>query len=164
MIYFLLSLIPIIVLTYLKSRKSIHMMQQNYYDESNRYLLWIFKNLKKVFIGPEICFALICLFINIDYKITCLVFALLSLAILFRYITIKEQVKKPLVVTPRVKRMFITEFIIYVLIIVAWLVNFNKINVAMIYLHLSLLTYLSTFFVYGVEIDCPSAVAFIVKL
>ena len=39
MLNFLLSLIPLVYLTYIKSKKSIHMLQQNYYDESNRYLL-----------------------------------------------------------------------------------------------------------------------------
>lgn len=51
MLYFLLSLIPLLFLTIIKSKKSIHMLQQNYYDESNRYLLWIKNNLRKVFLS-----------------------------------------------------------------------------------------------------------------
>lgn len=47
--YFILSLIPLFILIYLKSRKSMHMLQQNYYDESKRYFFWIIKNLKKSF-------------------------------------------------------------------------------------------------------------------
>ena len=27
-----------------KSKKSLHMLQQNLYNENNRYLKWIFKN------------------------------------------------------------------------------------------------------------------------
>ena len=145
MLYFILSLFPLLLLTYLKSRKSIHMMQQNYYDESNRYLIWITKNLKKVFIGPELCFALMCLCIHIEYSLSVVIFTLLSLAILFKYTTIKEQVKKPLVITARVKRMLVTESIIYAIIVISWLLYFNKENVVIIYLHLSLLTYLNYF-------------------
>ena len=54
MLYFLLSLIPLVYLIYSKSKKSMHMLQQNYYDESNRYLLWIKNNLFKVFVSADI--------------------------------------------------------------------------------------------------------------
>ena len=59
MLYFLLSLIPLVYLIYSKSKKSMHMLQQNYYDESNRYLLWIKNNLFKVFVSADIMLFLI---------------------------------------------------------------------------------------------------------
>ena len=145
MLYFLLSLIPLGLLTYLKSRRSIHMMQQNYYDESNRYLLWITNNEKKVFLSPDICFALMFLCLNVDQRISMIIFTFLSLAILYKYTTIKEQVKKPLVVTARVKRMFITEAILYALIIGSWLIYWQETKVTTIYIYLAILTYLNYF-------------------
>ena len=35
MLYFILSQVPLVYLTIIKSKKSIHMLQQNYYDESH---------------------------------------------------------------------------------------------------------------------------------
>ena len=48
--YFILSLIPYFWYVIYKARKSMHMLQQNWYDKSYRYLRWMFKNLKKVFL------------------------------------------------------------------------------------------------------------------
>ena len=31
----------------LRSKKSLHMLQQNFYNNSNRYIKWIFNNLEK---------------------------------------------------------------------------------------------------------------------
>ena len=45
---FLLTLLPYFLFVAYKSKKSLHMLQQNYYDESRRYFLWILKNPKKV--------------------------------------------------------------------------------------------------------------------
>ena len=59
MLYFILSQVPLVYLTIIKSKKSIHMLQQNYYDESNRYLLWIKANLKKVFLSFDLVLFLI---------------------------------------------------------------------------------------------------------
>ena len=144
--YFLLSLIPLAILTYLKSKKSLHMMQQNYYDESHRYLIWITKNLRKVFISPDLCFALIALLTFVkDDSIIMLCFAVLTALILWKYSRIKEQVKKPLVITARVKRMFVTEIIIYIVITVAWLIDFKNKNIVYVYLYYGLLTYLNYF-------------------
>ena len=50
--YFLLSI---------KTRKSIHMLQQNLYNENNRYLKWVIKN-KDDFISFEICGILLIFF------------------------------------------------------------------------------------------------------
>lgn len=146
MVYFLLTLIPIGILTYLKSRKSLHMMQQNYYDESHRYLIWITKNLKKVFFTPDICYALVCLgLLYNNVMVSMILFTLLSLLILFKYSKMKEQVKKPLVVTARVKRMFVTEIIIYAIVTISWLIDFNSKNIIHIYLYYGVMTYLNYF-------------------
>lgn len=145
MIYFILSLIPLGILTYLKSRKSLHMMQQNYYDESNRYLLWILKNPKKIFFTPDICFLLMFLCLKFNKYLSMAIFVILTLLILFKYTRIKEQVKKPLVVTMRVKRMFVTEAILYLIIIGLILFKYSSDYIMLYYLYFSLLTYLNYF-------------------
>ena len=49
LIKFLISLIITIPYIFLKSKKSLHMLQQNWYNEGNRYVKWINNNKKKVF-------------------------------------------------------------------------------------------------------------------
>ena len=64
--YFILSLVPLFILIFFKSKKSMHMLQQNYYDESKRYFFWIIKNLKKVFLTCDIflLLSIVCLLLN----------------------------------------------------------------------------------------------------
>ena len=69
MLYFLLSLIPLGYFIYSKSKKSMHMLQQNYYDESNRYLLWIKNNLFKVFVSADIMLFLITIALSPYFEI-----------------------------------------------------------------------------------------------
>ena len=106
--YFILSLIPLFILTFFKSKKAMHMLQQNYYDESKRYFLWITKNLKKVFLTVDILLfaSIICLFVN--ETVSYIFFASFSFFLAIIYNSKKEQVKKPLVVTARIKRLFTT--------------------------------------------------------
>ena len=49
LIKFLISLLVIVPYVFFKSKKSLHMLQQNWYNEGNRYLKWIKNNLKIVF-------------------------------------------------------------------------------------------------------------------
>ena len=43
-----ISIIIVIYNLYI-SKRSIHMLQQNMYNENNRYFKWIFKNIKETF-------------------------------------------------------------------------------------------------------------------
>ena len=110
--YFGISIALFLIFTIYKSKKAMHMLQQNYYDESNRYLFWMFKNLKKVFFNSDILYLLllILLFINIDTNIVIIIYSLLTLFIFISYRNNvrKEQSKKPLVVTSRIKRLLFT--------------------------------------------------------
>ena len=49
-IKFLISLIVVYVYTFFKTKKNIHILQQNWYNEGNRYIKWIAKNLKTNFL------------------------------------------------------------------------------------------------------------------
>ena len=156
MTYFMFSLLPVIYLTIIKSKKSIHMLQQNYYDESNRYLLWIKNNMSKVFLNYDLLLFIILIGFLLDYKITSIIFALLSILVIIEIKTIKEQVKKPLVITARVKRMFITELVIYLLILLPIIITFNVKSITSYYLIISIVTYLNSFIMWLVnKINIP---------
>ena len=156
MTYFMFSLLPLIYLTIIKSKKSIHMLQQNYYDESNRYLLWIKNNMSKVFLNYDLLLFIILIGFLLDYKITSIIFALLSILVIIEIKTIKEQVKKPLVITARVKRMFITELVIYLLILLPIIITFNVKSITSYYLIISIVTYLNSFIMWLVnKINIP---------
>ena len=127
MLYFILSLIPLVYLTIIKSKKSIHMLQQNYYDESNRYLLWIKANLKKVFLNFDLVLFLIVIGFILNDFITMILFSLLTIFSIIEIKRIKEQVKKPLVITSRVKRMIITEIVLYAIILLIMILSFKSI-------------------------------------
>ena len=58
LIKFIVSLLPLMVYMYLKTKKSFHMLQQNWYNDGNRYIKWINKNLKKIFLNIELLFIL----------------------------------------------------------------------------------------------------------
>ena len=151
MLYFILSLIPLVYLTIIKSKKSIHMLQQNYYDESNRYLLWIKANLKKVFLSWDLILFLIVIGFVLNSYITMILFSLLTILAIIEIKRIKEQVKKPLVITARVKRMFITEFVLYSIILLVMILLFNEHNITIYYLILSVITYLNHFMMWLVN-------------
>ena len=143
--YFIISLLPLIILTFLKSKKSIHMLQQNYYDESKRYFFWITKNLKKVFLTVDIFLFIIAICFITNEVATYIFFASLSFFLMVLYNNKKEQVKKPLVVTARVKRLFTTLTILYGILLTIIVITYNKNYLIYYYLILSLLTYLNYF-------------------
>ncbi len=149
--YFGISIALFLIFTIYKSKKAMHMLQQNYYDESNRYLFWMFKNLKKVFFNSDILYLLllILLLINIDTNIVIIIYSLLTLFIFISYRNNvrKEQSKKPLVVTSRIKRLLFTEMLLYLIVISVMLFNYNDKYIIYYYLIVSLMTYLSYFMV-----------------
>ena len=112
--YFILSLIPLFILTFFKSKKAMHMLQQNYYDESKRYFLWITKNLKKIFLTVDILLftSIICLFVN--ETVSYIFFASFSFFLAIIYNSKKEQVKKPLVVILTLKSLLAKSIILLI--------------------------------------------------
>lgn len=105
-----------------RSMESLHMLQQNLYNENNRYLKWVKKNYKKVFVLWDflpLVFFITLFFVN-DSSIVD--FALVASSMVYGFGVYGEyrrnrenQNKIPLKVTARIKRLFITIFIIYVL-------------------------------------------------
>jgi len=111
-----ISLLPIIFYIIIRTKKALHMLQQNWYNDGNRYIKWVFNNLKKAFNGKELLILLVLLFgYTLNKVIIIIIISILYLIIgVLYYKTIKkEQSKKPLVITKRIKRLIITILFIY---------------------------------------------------
>ena len=112
-----------------KGRKSLHMLQQNLYNENNRYLKWIKNNLVRPFINLDvISLGLIIVAAIINNSISD-VLVIIGLIIYFidsyRLVTLdrNEQVKKPLVITARMKRLLVTIIILYLIPVVILIID-----------------------------------------
>ena len=142
---FLLTLLPYLLFIAYKSKKSLHMLQQNYYDESNRYFLWILKNPKKVWLEVDFVFPLLAILFLVSKDISLVIFLGFYLVLTYIYMikVRKEQVKKPLVVTARVKRLMITIFLIYVAIIAPMAILYIDEMIVVNYLFLGFVGYLN---------------------
>ena len=133
----------------LRTKKSIHMLQQNFYNSSNRYWHWIFKNKTKSFLTLDILFY-IPLFIGIliNQIIICYII-FYTIVLIYYYLQMKKEVVKiKLKITPRVKRMVITFSIIYIGI----LLLSNYINIIYAGIIIGLFATLNNFIIYLVNI------------
>ena len=141
--YFLFSLIVYFILIAIKSKKSIHMLQQNYYNESNRYVLWVFKNLKKVLINFDIIVFLSIFVFLFEFDVSILYASVVGAfaCILYYGYNRKEQTKKPLVLTSRVKRLCFTILLIYLAIFFGISYTFTEDKLWFYYLLVSLSIY-----------------------
>ena len=139
---FLTSLLIVLIYLVIKSKKAMHMLQQNLYNENNRYLKWINKNKKTVFLHYDFFFLVIAIFnVILENKFVLLVSLLILIydAYLIRKIAKTEQVKKPLVITARVKRLIVTTSILYLIPISLMFINNSLIYTA--FMILGLMTY-----------------------
>lgn len=146
-----------------RSVEAMHMLQQNLYNENNRYLKWVFRNYTKAFsiidFLPIILFLLV--YIVDDKHILDLVLIgsmfIYLFGIINEYKKNKEnQNKLPLKATGRIKRLFITYVLIYGVAIYFTIITKDE---AILPLLLILLSLLLGFVYYIVElanvIDTP---------
>ena len=115
----MILLVYIFVIPYLfiLTKHNLHVFQQNFYNENNRYLKWGIKNIKEVLNIYDILL-LILNIINkfIKNKYLMLINILYLVLYIYKYNNLKkEQVKIPLKITSRIKRLLFTIFIIYLL-------------------------------------------------
>ncbi len=115
MIYILL--LVSIIYFFVKNKKALHMLQQNLYNENNRYIKWMRKNKKEAIFCYDIINALllfIAFFVNHSIFTTCifvlvtLIYIVLLITLLGDYQREKKQIKHDLVVTARIKRLLVT--------------------------------------------------------
>lgn len=151
MIYFIISLIAISIYIVCDLKKSFHMLQQNWYNDGNRYLKWIDNNSKFIFLWFDLIYILLFIVgIYLDSTILSIIFTIYYLVISYLLIKRqkKEQVKKPLDFTSRIKRMCITITIFYLIPVLYMLLNFDENLVAIYYLILGTLIYFNYHIVY----------------
>ncbi len=102
----------------MRMKKSMHMLQQNFYNDSNRYIKWIFKNKNKSFLTYDLLFVPV-LVIGYCFEQTYLLMAIFYFVMCFIYYqnNKKESVKIRLKVTTRIKRMLVTFFLLTFLVL-----------------------------------------------
>ena len=134
-----------------KVKTALQMLQQNFYNESNRYVRWTFKNIYKSYITFDLL-ALILIIIPLFIKNNAFCYSIF-LILYFIIFAInhnqkkKEQVKKPLKVTFRIKRLLFTMFLFYVIVFYLYFIVLNQ-NTAFLFITLSLMNILAYVKVY----------------
>ncbi len=127
------------------------MLQQNWYNDGNRYLKWINNNSKFIFVWFDYLYLFIVVlgyFINNQLlSITITIYYLILTYLLLKKYK-HEQVKKPLVFTGRIKRMCLTIFILYLIPILTIFLNFDQDLVFMYYFIIGSLIYFNYYIVY----------------
>lgn len=123
--FIIFSLTPVLFYLIIRTKKSLHMLQQNWYNEGNRYLKWIFKNKKEAINIFEVITTLIILVsfvlflsglsLNINFLYSFIFIIYIYYGYSYYKKVKKEQSKIPLAVTKRVRRLIITISIIYLI-------------------------------------------------
>ncbi len=126
MIIYIITVVALAIAIIFKSKKTLHMLQQNLYNDGNRYLKWLAKN-PKMFIDIDILTVAAAILGVILYHdittISIVLFSIISgISIIQAYLWDKrikqDQQKKPLVVTKRVRRLIYTTIVIHLIPIV----------------------------------------------
>ena len=115
-----LFLIVYIIYFVYRSMEAMHMLQQNLYNENNRYLKWTIKNLNKVFVIYDfipIIFFVVVLFVKDNQALDIALIASMFVFLFGIYDEYRRnkanQNKLPLKVTSRIKRLFFTLILLY---------------------------------------------------
>ena len=160
-ILYILVMIAFAFVNIYKTKRSLHMIQQNLYNENNRYIKWIIKNYKQ-FINIDliiIAASIVGIFVIYDLEfISAIVLigmsiALVLLGLFWRNEIINDQNKKKLVVTARIKRLIITTLILYLIPIIAFACMYTSYKTEWILLFIiSIMTYLNAIVVFAAMI------------
>ncbi len=161
MLFFYLIIIVILGEIYFKSKKSLHMLQQNLYNENNRYLKWVFKNIGS-FINIEIIaiiMGLVGVLVIYDIerysilaKLLIFIIYIVSIYSWYNKLT-NEKTKKPLVVTKRIQRLIVTISILHLIPLIFMVLNNGDYKVAWLIVFVySLMAYLNNFVIFIAKI------------
>ena len=144
--YFIISLLVSFYYLLNKSKKFMHMLQQNWYNDDNRYFNWIISNFKRSFIFLDCLFIVFLIFKGIYAVIIFTCFYIIC-DILNTNRVSKEQSKKPLVITARIKRIYVTMYILYLIGIIPFILLFNENNINYYYTYVGLLIWINPFII-----------------
>ena len=134
MVIYILLILMLIFCTVYKSKRSLHMLQQNLYNENNRYIKWMIKN-NKIFFDLDLSILLISLvgsfvFYDIEYLSFIGFWSIIVISFILGVVWNRrirnDQNKKPLVYTKRVKRLIFTSSLFYLVPIVLLFMNVNN--------------------------------------
>ena len=124
---FLTSLVVYILCIFIKTNKSLQMLQQNRYNRGNKYLKWLKTNLRKNYLSLELLIVKIPFLKFNNLVVLPLIFNTIYFVVAFtldrKYN--KEQTKVPLNFTARILRLYITTILLYVLLVVVFMFIFN---------------------------------------
>ncbi len=148
---FIATIILYIVHIYIISTRSLHMLQQNRYNRGYRYIKWILRNYKSIFININLLFLIfiICMFSTSTTEYTPYLFVIIYTFITSVFIIERksESVKLPLKYTARIKRLMVTEGIIYLIPILIMLITFDEDKLAVYYLILGFMSFINHFII-----------------
>ena len=120
----ILFLITFIIYIVYRSMEAMHMLQQNLYNENNRYLKWTFRNPFRVFSIIDFLPIGLFLLIYIIDDVSTIDLVLIGSMFIYLFGIVNEyrknkesQNKIPLKATGRIKRLFITNILIYGVVI-----------------------------------------------
>ena len=141
---FLISIICSFIYYIIKSNKVLHIMQQNWYNEGNRYIKWIINNVYKVFLEVDMFFFIFVMGIFLDpYYLMVLYILFYGIcSLFFLKKNKKEQIKKPLSYTKRVKRLIVTECLIFIIPSIIMFFMVMEDNLWIMYIILGFIIYL----------------------
>ena len=108
-----------LIYIFVRSKDTIHMLQQNKYNAKNTYIKWMKNNIKKCFYIEDMLFVVFIINNNI-------LFSVIYILLIIKRITIKKQNKLPLKYTSRVKRLYFTNMLMHILPIIV--LDYFKIN------------------------------------
>ena len=156
-ILIIIFFIVLLFVNFYKTKRTLHMLQQNLYNENNRYLKWLFKN-KSQFVNFELLTIPISLLGILVFKHMGILYASIMMIELLLLLSGRDwknlikydQNKKKLVVTARIKRLIFTTFILYMIPII--LLFFYKEEIWIFILILCSMTYLNQLVVFIAKI------------
>lgn len=158
MFLYYVTIVLILMLIIQRTKRSFHMLQQNLYNENNRYFRWVIKNLKS-FLGIDLItliLTMIVFFIAYDLPKTSILLIILSIILLLvsgflwhqKRITF-DQNKKPLVITARIKRLTITTILLHIIPLLLLLIDPNNKHLAWLSIFLLTMMFYLNYFVIG---------------
>lgn len=146
-------LVFIYAITY-KSKRTLHMLQQNLYNENNRYIKWVLKNIRQ-FISLDLLLvgiSLIGIYVIFDLSFIsnlCLILVILLLILIgygWKRQIENDQNKKKLVITARIKRLIFTMSLLYLIPVVFAIKDVYNVRLIWIVVFIeSLMIYLNVF-------------------
>ncbi len=164
MLFLYLTLFFIVLIYYFtKTRKALHMLQQNLYNENQRYLKWLGENLKNAFWHLDLLGFVLSIpffYIKDDIAINVLLILLCAFYVVCIYRSImharNDQNKKPLVTTARIKRLWVTLLVIFMApvvfgIVVERYLPLTQLLIALLVIGSYVLVYLANLINYPVE-------------